>query len=276
MPSVAASLFWISIVAVVAPIVAGLVPRRLVPEVVILLGLGTLIGPFGLELAIEGPTHRAAERTGPGHAVPPRRVRDRPGGADRTGRATSGADLAGVSGPGLRSLGLAGRSGGGRRRGGPGHRPDVDRPGHPAADPQGRRHDHGTGGRIGAAPRCVRRARAGRGDGDAARHPGRRGPRCLVLLAFAVVALAADPPIAAPARRHLVVAGAHPPWCGVDEPDPRTADSPAPGHTRRRGVRARPRRRARCVRGRLHPPAGPPRRRREVRGASSRASPSDC
>lgn len=55
MPSVAESLLWISIVAVVAPIVAGLVPRRLVPEVVLLLGLGMLIGPFGLTLAVEGP-----------------------------------------------------------------------------------------------------------------------------------------------------------------------------------------------------------------------------
>ncbi|WP_406035976.1 cation:proton antiporter [Nocardioides sp. NBC_00163] len=55
MPSVAESLLWISIVAVVAPIVAGLIPRRLVPEVVLLLGLGMLIGPFGLTLAVEGP-----------------------------------------------------------------------------------------------------------------------------------------------------------------------------------------------------------------------------
>ncbi|HRI98425.1 MAG TPA: cation:proton antiporter, partial [Nocardioides sp.] len=54
MPSVPASLFWILAVAVVAPFVAALVPRRLVPEVVLLLGLGMLIGPFGLELAVEG------------------------------------------------------------------------------------------------------------------------------------------------------------------------------------------------------------------------------
>ena len=44
-------LFWIALVAAVAPIIAGLVPRRLVAEVVILLGLGMLIGPFGLDLA---------------------------------------------------------------------------------------------------------------------------------------------------------------------------------------------------------------------------------
>jgi Kef-type K+ transport system membrane component KefB len=51
MPSALTSLFWISLVAVVAPLLAGLVPRKLVPEVVLLLVLGVVIGPFGLELA---------------------------------------------------------------------------------------------------------------------------------------------------------------------------------------------------------------------------------
>ncbi|HEX5090009.1 MAG TPA: cation:proton antiporter [Nocardioides sp.] len=45
------SLFWISLVAVVAPLVSGAVPRRLVPEVVLLLVLGVVIGPFGIGLA---------------------------------------------------------------------------------------------------------------------------------------------------------------------------------------------------------------------------------
>ena len=45
------SLFWISLVAVIAPLVSGLVPRRLVPEVVLLLVLGVVIGPFGAGLA---------------------------------------------------------------------------------------------------------------------------------------------------------------------------------------------------------------------------------
>ncbi|MGB7819692.1 MAG: cation:proton antiporter [Ornithinibacter sp.] len=44
------SLFWITLVALVAPIVSGAL-RRLVPEVVLLLGLGVVIGPFGLGLA---------------------------------------------------------------------------------------------------------------------------------------------------------------------------------------------------------------------------------
>jgi Kef-type K+ transport system membrane component KefB len=50
------SLFWISLVAVAAPLLAGLVPRRLVSEVVLLLALGIVIGPYGLELAtIDAP-----------------------------------------------------------------------------------------------------------------------------------------------------------------------------------------------------------------------------
>lgn len=55
MPSVGASLFWIALCAVVAPIVAGLVPRKLVPEVVLLLVGGMLIGPHVLGLAVDGP-----------------------------------------------------------------------------------------------------------------------------------------------------------------------------------------------------------------------------
>ncbi|WP_028660690.1 cation:proton antiporter [Nocardioides insulae] len=45
------ALFWISLVGVLAPLLAGLIPRKLVPEVVLLLVGGMLIGPFGLELA---------------------------------------------------------------------------------------------------------------------------------------------------------------------------------------------------------------------------------
>lgn len=45
------SLLWIAACAVVAPLVAGLIPRRLVPEVVILLVAGIVIGPYGLRLA---------------------------------------------------------------------------------------------------------------------------------------------------------------------------------------------------------------------------------
>lgn len=45
------SLLWIAGCAVLAPLVAGLVPRKLVPEVVILLIVGMLIGPYGFRLA---------------------------------------------------------------------------------------------------------------------------------------------------------------------------------------------------------------------------------
>jgi Kef-type K+ transport system membrane component KefB len=51
MPSSVDSMFWISLAAVAAPLLAGLIPRRLIPEVVFLLAFGMILGPFGLELA---------------------------------------------------------------------------------------------------------------------------------------------------------------------------------------------------------------------------------
>ena len=52
MPSTVESLFWIALCAVLAPLVAGSVLRRKVPEVVLLLVLGVLIGPNVLDLAV--------------------------------------------------------------------------------------------------------------------------------------------------------------------------------------------------------------------------------
>ncbi len=52
--AVATSLFWIAVAAVLAPLIAGAVPRRLVPEVVLLLVAGVLIGPYALDLAETG------------------------------------------------------------------------------------------------------------------------------------------------------------------------------------------------------------------------------
>ncbi len=51
MPTSVTSLFWILSCAALAPLVAGLVPRRLLPEVVLLLVGGMVIGPFALGLA---------------------------------------------------------------------------------------------------------------------------------------------------------------------------------------------------------------------------------
>ena len=53
MPSITSSLFWIALIAALAPFVAGLFPRRLVPEVVLLLVAGAVVGPFALNLAAE-------------------------------------------------------------------------------------------------------------------------------------------------------------------------------------------------------------------------------
>ncbi|HVD54415.1 MAG TPA: hypothetical protein VNC13_09545 [Propionibacteriaceae bacterium] len=54
MAGTAPSLFWIAVCAVVAPLLAGLLPRRLIPEVVLLLALGVVIGPGVLGLAAVG------------------------------------------------------------------------------------------------------------------------------------------------------------------------------------------------------------------------------
>lgn len=51
----ALSFFWIVLCAVAAPLLAGVVPRRLVPEVVLLLGFGVIIGPNVLGLAELAP-----------------------------------------------------------------------------------------------------------------------------------------------------------------------------------------------------------------------------
>ena len=52
MPSTVESLFWISLCAVLAPLVAGMVFRHRVPEVVVLLVLGVVIGPNVVDLAV--------------------------------------------------------------------------------------------------------------------------------------------------------------------------------------------------------------------------------
>lgn len=51
MPSTVESLFWITLCSVLAPLVAGAIFRRKVPEVVLLLVLGVVIGPHVLDLA---------------------------------------------------------------------------------------------------------------------------------------------------------------------------------------------------------------------------------
>src|SRR3954447_26205117 len=52
MPSSVDSLFWICVCFVLAPLITGVVPRRLVPEVVLLLVAGVVIGPNVLGLAV--------------------------------------------------------------------------------------------------------------------------------------------------------------------------------------------------------------------------------
>jgi Kef-type K+ transport system membrane component KefB len=54
MPSAAESIFWIALCAVLAPLLAAMLLRGKVPEVVLLLVLGVLIGPNVLDLAVTG------------------------------------------------------------------------------------------------------------------------------------------------------------------------------------------------------------------------------
>ncbi|WP_395657615.1 cation:proton antiporter [Nocardioides sp.] len=55
MPDPAQSIFWIALCAVLAPLLAGIVFRNRVPEVVLLLVLGVLVGPNVLDLAVTAP-----------------------------------------------------------------------------------------------------------------------------------------------------------------------------------------------------------------------------
>ncbi|MDH6677510.1 Kef-type K+ transport system membrane component KefB [Rhodococcus sp. LBL1] len=49
--AVATSLFWITVAAAIAPLIAGSLRRKLIPEVVLLLVGGIVIGPYALNLA---------------------------------------------------------------------------------------------------------------------------------------------------------------------------------------------------------------------------------
>ena len=54
MEATAVSFFWIALVAVLAPLLAAAIPRRLLPEIVLLLAFGMIIGPHVLGLAEAG------------------------------------------------------------------------------------------------------------------------------------------------------------------------------------------------------------------------------
>ena len=62
----AVSLFWIALVAVASPLLSALVPRRLVPETVLLLAFGVVIGPHALGIATMGEAVDAFRELGLG------------------------------------------------------------------------------------------------------------------------------------------------------------------------------------------------------------------
>jgi Kef-type K+ transport system membrane component KefB len=62
----AVSLFWIALIAVVAPLLSALVPRKLVPEAVLLLAFGVVIGPHVLDVATTSEAVEAFRELGLG------------------------------------------------------------------------------------------------------------------------------------------------------------------------------------------------------------------
>src|SRR4051794_9963969 len=156
MNSTEASLFWIVLCSVLAPLIAGLVPRKLVPEVVLLLLLGVAIGPnvlgwaqttrpiellrelgLGMLFLLAGYEIELKELTGPGGRRAAWTWSACPGDLP-------GCDLA------------AGALRRDPRRGRGRHRVHLDGTRHPAADPQGLRHARDPGRRHRDAPRRTR------------------------------------------------------------------------------------------------------------------------
>ena len=95
MPGPAESLFWISLCAVLAPLVVGLAPRQLVPEVVVLLVLGRRDRSPRPRPGRHRRGDRDAARARSRHAVPARRLRDRGRRAGRPRRSAGARHVAG-------------------------------------------------------------------------------------------------------------------------------------------------------------------------------------
>ena len=196
------TLLAIAVVAVLAPVLAAVLPGPRIPQVVLLLVGGMLIGPQGLDLGV------AREGSDPGRRrarlpVPPRRVRGRPAAAARGSRAPRGAVLAGH-----RRAGGRGRRAAVRRWPRPGvragrHRAHDDGAGHAAAHPAREPPVGWPARRAHARGRRDRRAAADRRSRPVPRHDqpvrrdhlpgGGRGRRVRPDLPVAVVPCRADP-----------------------------------------------------------------------------------
>ena len=139
MPSTVESLFWITLCGVLAPLLAGSVFRRKVPEVVLLLLLGVRGRP---ERARPRRQHRRRQRAAPARsrdAVPAGRLRDRGPRARRPRWPARAGHLGGLLRRGHRTHRPARGRRRDPRRGGGGDRADLDGTRHVAADPQGQR-----------------------------------------------------------------------------------------------------------------------------------------
>ena len=132
--SAVVTLLVIAVIAVVAPIAIALLPGPRIPQVVVLLLGGMLIGPQGLRIgspeSVADPGRRRARLP-----VPPGRLRGRPAAPARGPRTARGGVVADE-----RRTGRRRRRAAVRRRARPGvrpgrHRADDHGAGHPPADP---------------------------------------------------------------------------------------------------------------------------------------------
>ena len=263
------SLFWIALCGVIAPLLAGLIPRRLVPEVVILLIAGMVIGPFGLGLAQTDDAIGILRELGlamlfllAGFEV---ELDELTGRSGRRALGTWGACFALALVAGLLRR-AAGRD---PRRGRHRHRALLDGAGHPAADHEGRWTARHTGGQGGDEPRRLGRARTGRGHGDPARHrrrrSGGRGDHHV-----RTDRARGDPAVAAAAAGHLEDVLRHPGRLGDHRADHGAVDGAAPRRAVRAGRALPAGRGARRLRRRLRPPSGDPAGRRAAGAQAQR------
>ena len=146
------SFAWITAVAAIAPLLVGLLPGPRIPEVVLLLALGIVIGPYGVELAASSAPIELLSQLGLGDAVPDGRARDRAGDPPQPRRLPGRHRVAGLPhrGPGLGRPALAGPRLRGLARAR--DRDDLHGARHPAADPARHRPPRAADGQPGACP----------------------------------------------------------------------------------------------------------------------------
>ncbi len=270
MDEAATSLFWIVLCIVVAPLVAGLIPRRMVPEVVLLLVLGVVVGPNVLELAKTGEAIGILRELGlgllfllAGYEI---ELEELTGRAGRRALWTWLACLVTALGV-VWLIGLSG-----------------------AIHAEAAVAIALTSTALGTLlPILKDNGLLGTRFGTIVSHHGAYGElgpivamsvllgtrgavaSVLVLLGFGVLVVVVSMFSSSLAARGLEAAEHHPGGGGDHRADHGAAHDAAAGHARRAGRFVRPRRRARCVRGGPGAPAADPRRARGSRAPAERS-----